>query len=126
MKLWGVTFDTGIIHGGNWYVDDVVVTGVASSPGPSTSVASVGVTPATLTLTTGQTQQLTATLRDAGGAVLTGRTITWTTSAPTVATVSSSGLVTAVASGTATITATSEGRSGTATVTISSTTPAPV
>ncbi len=71
----------------------------------------------------GTTQQLTANLRDAAGNSLYIRTVTWTSSAPTVATVSSSGLLTAVAAGTATISATSEGRTGTAPVTTAVTFP---
>lgn len=74
-------------------------------------VASVAVSPATASLTVGQTQQLAATPKDASGNALTGRAVTWTSSNVTVATVSSTGLVTAVAVGTATITATIEAQS---------------
>jgi len=81
-------------------------------------VATVTVTPATATLTVGQTTNLSVVLKDQSGAVLTGRTIVWTTSSSAVATVSSSGTVTAVGAGNATITATSEGKSGTASVTV--------
>jgi len=81
-------------------------------------VASVTVAPSAPSLVVGGTQQLTATTLDANGATLTGRTITWTTSDATKATVSSTGLVTAAAVGTATITATSEGKLGTAAVTV--------
>jgi uncharacterized protein YjdB len=87
-------------------------------------VASVVVAPSAPSLPAGGTQQLTATTLDAGGATLSGRVITWTSSDTTKATVSNAGLVTAKAVGTATITATSEGKSGTALVTI--TAPAPV
>lgn len=58
----------------------------------------------------GATQQLTAVPRDANGASLTGRTITWASTNTSVATVSSTGLVTAIASGLTSISATSEGR----------------
>jgi hypothetical protein len=78
----------------------------------------VSVSPATLSLNQGQTGQLTATLRDAAGTVLTGRTVTWTTSAAGVATVNGSGLVTGQGVGSATITATSEGQNGSADVTV--------
>ena len=81
-------------------------------------VASVSVTPATASVPAGGTVQLSATPRDAAGTPLTGRPITWTTSAGAVATVSVGGLVTGVAPGSATITATSEGKSGTAAVTV--------
>jgi len=81
-------------------------------------VASVVVSPATLTLPVGSAAQLIVTLKDASGRTLTGRPVAWTSSAPTVATVSPSGLVTANAVGAATLTATSEGRSGTSALTV--------
>lgn len=82
------------------------------------AVASVILLPTTSNLTIGATQPLTAELRDARGTVLTGRTVSWSSDAPSVATVSSSGLVTGVFLGQATVTATSEGVSGTADVTV--------
>jgi hypothetical protein len=82
-------------------------------------VASVAVSPATATISVGGTQQLTAVTQDAAGNTLSGRLISWTSSAPAVATVSGAGLVTGQAVGSATITATSEGKSGTATVVVS-------
>jgi len=81
-------------------------------------VASVVVSPATVNATVGQSVQLAATPRDANGNVLTARAVIWSTSAGGVATVSTSGLVVGVAAGTATMTATSEGKSGTAAVTV--------
>ena len=54
---------------------------------------------------------LTASARDASGAVLPGHPITWTSSTENVATVTSAGLVTAVGAGDANITATSDGKS---------------
>ncbi|HWJ21686.1 MAG TPA: Ig-like domain-containing protein [Gemmatimonadaceae bacterium] len=81
-------------------------------------VATVTVAPSTATVTVGQTVQLSATVKDASGNVLSDRTVTWTTSDAAVATVSSSGLVTGVGVGTATITATSEGHSATAAITV--------
>jgi uncharacterized protein YjdB len=94
---------------------------ITVTPAP---VASVTVTPASPTIEVPNTRQLTATLRDAAGNQLTGRTITWSSSATGIATVSSTGLVTAVAEGSATITATSEGISGNASVTVTAA-PAP-
>ncbi|MBK7832773.1 MAG: Ig-like domain-containing protein [Gemmatimonadetes bacterium] len=77
------------------------------------SVASVNVTVNSAPLIVGQTTQATATVRDAQGNVLTGRPVTWSSSTPAVATVSTTGLITAVAPGTVTVAATSEGVSGT-------------
>ena len=65
------------------------------------------------------TQQLTATLVLADGSTRdVTDTATWTSSDESVATVDSSGLVTAVAEGTATITATTQGLSGTSEITV--------
>ena len=88
-------------------------------PPPPVPVASVSVAPTSLSLTVGQTGQLTATPRDASGNPLSGRVVTWTTSSAAVATVNSNGLVTAQGAGSATITAVSEGKSGTATTSVS-------
>ncbi|MGE5144961.1 MAG: Ig-like domain-containing protein [Acidobacteriota bacterium] len=84
----------------------------------SAPVASVEVTPASASIVVGGTIQLTATPKDAAGQPLTGRTITWTTDNGTVATVSTSGLVTGQSAGGATITATSEGKSGSSSITV--------
>src|SRR2546426_707557 len=89
-------------------------------------VASVTVSPASASVGVGQTLQLTATPQDASGNPLTGRVVTWVSSAPLLATVSGSGLVSGVAAGPAMITATSEGQSGTATVTVTALAPPPV
>ena len=75
-------------------------------------VASVAVTPAGSQIVVGQTTQLNAEPRDASGQALAGRAVSWSSSDPNVASVSSTGLVTAVAPGQATITATSEGSGG--------------
>ncbi|PYO70299.1 MAG: hypothetical protein DMD69_00125 [Gemmatimonadetes bacterium] len=81
-------------------------------------VASVTVSPATASVPAGQTVQLTATLKDANGNTLTGRTVTWSSDNTAVATVSGSGLVSGVAAGAATITATSEAKTGTSAITV--------
>jgi len=79
-------------------------------------VQTVSVAPTIDTLGIGTTRQHVATIRDANGIVLTGRAIAWTSSNIAVVSVSSSGVTTGLAPGTATITATSEGRSGSASV----------
>lgn len=81
-------------------------------------VNTVTVTPADTTVRVANTVQLTATLRAANNSVLTGRAITWASSDPLIATVNGSGLVTGVAASAqfVTITATSEGKSGSARV----------
>jgi len=64
------------------------------------------------------TTQLTAALLDSLGTALSGRTVTWASSNTAIVTVSTSGLLTGIAIGSATVTATSEGKSASATVTV--------
>ncbi len=75
-------------------------------------VNTVTLTPTTQTLAAGSTQQLAATLRDANNNVLANRPITWASSSASTGAVSSTGLVSALLPGTFTVTATSEGKSG--------------
>jgi alpha-tubulin suppressor-like RCC1 family protein len=81
-------------------------------------VASVTVTPEQGEIVEGGTLQLSATPRSAAGDPLTGRTVTWSSDNEGVATVSGGGLVTSVAPGTVAISATSEGQSGAASITV--------
>ena len=81
-------------------------------------VASVVVTPPLDTLIRGATVRLHATLRDARGNELAGRVVTWSSDKKGVADVDDSGLVQALKSGIARITATSEGKSGKATIVV--------
>jgi len=81
-------------------------------------VASVTVVPSTASLGAGTSSQLSAITKDAAGGVLTGRVVTWLSSNPTSVSVSGTGLLTAGSPGSATITATSEGISGFATITV--------
>jgi uncharacterized protein YjdB len=89
-------------------------------------VASVAVSPASFSIGAGATQVLVATPKDASNNPLTGRTVTWGSSDPTVATVSALGVVTGVAAGSATITATCETKAGTSAATIGAATYSPV
>ena len=82
------------------------------------SVASVTISAPTMTLAVGKTQQLTASTNDANGNALVGRVVSWASSNPSIALVSSFGLVTAISVGNVTITAASEGKSATSTVTV--------
>ena len=92
-------------------------------PPPPAPVARVLVTPASVSLLPGGSAQLAVAVQDSAGNALTGRSIAWSSSNQAIATVSSSGAVQAVAAGSITVTATSEGRSGTAQVTVA---PVPV
>ncbi|WP_428276698.1 Ig-like domain-containing protein [Candidatus Palauibacter sp.] len=79
----------------------------------------VEVAPATAELTAlGQTVQLSATVRDQNGGVMSGASVNWTSGDPAVATVDAAGLVTAVSPGMATIEATSGTVSGSGTVAV--------
>ena len=69
-------------------------------------------------LVNGASVQLVASARDSAGGVLNGRTVTFRSSNSAVVDVSASGLAKAVAGGSATITAESEGRTGTVTMTV--------
>ncbi len=62
--------------------------------------------------------RLTTVLRDSNGTVLEGRAVTWSSTNPGIVTVDQEGLVTAVARGSASIVASSEGRTGNATVSV--------
>jgi hypothetical protein len=127
--------DSGLVRGMapgsvNVLARNKTVTGTApltvtASDSTIIPVASVTVALASSTLNPGQTTQATARTLDANGNVLTGRAIAWSTNNTAVATVSSAGVVTAVASGSALIVATSEGKSGNSPLTVQSTPPPP-
>lgn len=79
-------------------------------------VASVTITPGTGTVGLGETLQLTATVKDAGGNTLTGRAVTWQSSNAFIVSVSNVGVARGLALGDVTITATAEGINGTASI----------
>ena len=77
------------------------------------------VSPSTSTLTfVGATADLGVNILDQNGKPLTGTVVTWVSETPTVATVSATGKVTAVANGTTTVRATSGSASGSSTITV--------
>ncbi len=84
------------------------------------TTATVTVTPATANITTGATTQLSAAAADSNSRPIAGKTFTWASSSPTIATVSTTGLVTGLAAGAARITATADGQSGAAVVSVAS------
>ena len=81
-------------------------------------VATIAITPTSPTVVESDTLRLKSVLTIAGGTVVTGRDVTWTSASPAIATVSSAGLVTGVSAGTSVITATSEGKSATTILTV--------
>ena len=82
------------------------------------AVASVTVDPAAITVGAGLAVQLAATVVGTSGDTLINRLVTWSSSAPAIASVDGNGLVTGHAAGSATITATSESIDGNADVTV--------
>ena len=84
---------------------------------PTVAVTGVSVSPSSITLTEGDSQSLSATVSPGDA---TDKSVTWSSSAPAVATVDQSGKVTAVKAGTATITVktTDGGKTATCTVTV--------
>ncbi len=84
-----------------------------TAPVPPAAVASVSVAPGTASVLVGRQVTLLAVAKDADSRPLE-RTITWASANAAVATVSATGTVTALAPGEVTITATSEGKVGSA------------
>src|SRR2546428_13885966 len=84
---------------------------------PYTTLFRSDVSPSSASFEVGARIHLTAVARDASGAPVGERVTTWTTSDPSVARVNARGVVTAWAPGSATITATFEGKQGTAAIT---------
>lgn len=87
---------------------------------PDAPVASVTVAPGSVTIEVGETTTLLATLRDGQGNILSDRDVSWTKSNSKVS-LSSSGNevdVTGVADGAVTVTASSEGVSGSSSITV--------
>jgi adhesin/invasin len=79
----------------------------------------VVITPSQTGILVGQTLSLNAIALDASGRPLDGRTFSWQSSAPEIASVTTTGVVVGVSQGgPVTITATAEGKSGTASVSV--------
>ena len=95
-----------------------VTVGAGGGGTPVAPVATVTVSLGASTIQVGGTTTAAATMRDSSGTLLTGRSVAWSSSTPTVANVSTSGVVTGVGAGTAFIVATSEGIVGQAQVSV--------
>lgn len=81
--------------------------------------ASVAVSPASISFASlADTVRLSAAVRDENGEVIAGAAVAWASSDPSVADIDTGGLVTSVADGSATITATAGSASGSAGVTV--------
>ena len=79
---------------------------------------SVQVTSNPAEITVGETAQASAVVKDQNGQPLTGKSISWTSLNQSIATVNSSGIITGVAPGSATINGAADGVTGTTSITV--------
>jgi uncharacterized protein YjdB len=98
------------IVGGDFNIDKLEIKSVASVP-----VTGVSMSPTSASIVAGATRQLTSTVAPTNA---TNKSVTWTSSNNSIATVNATGLVTGVAAGTATITVKTNDGNKTATSTI--------
>jgi uncharacterized protein YjdB len=99
---------------------------LAIAPPTPTPIATLSVSVSPSTVQVGQTAHAVATLKDSTGNPLSGRTVVWASSNASVATVDATGLVTGVAAGSATISASSEGKSNASDLTVTAAPPVAV
>lgn len=97
------------------------ISGTSSSGGGTKTLSSVAVSPASMSIQSGQTQQFTATAKYSDGtSANVSSTATWTVSSGSIASVNNAGLVTAKAAGSATVKASLDGMNGSAALTVQS------
>jgi len=113
---WNVTFTAPTPSG--WVADTYLVATTPPPPPPVSVVKSVVVTPSSVTGTVGQSAQFSAAAFDSAGRAITGLPVTWASTSTAIVTITSAGRATAVAVGTAAVTATISGVQGRATVTV--------
>ncbi|MGC1872116.1 MAG: Ig-like domain-containing protein [Acidobacteriaceae bacterium] len=95
----------------------------SSDPSPIKTLKAVSASPATASIAAGATQQFTATATYSDGSTANvTSTATWMSAGTGVATINASGMTTAVAAGSTTITASLSGMSGTAMLTVTAAT----
>ncbi len=93
-----------------------------TAAGTDTVIANITLQPPSTTVVVGASATLGAVATNAAGQSLAGKTFTWSSSAPSVASVNATGVVTGVTvGGPVTITASAQGKSATSTVTVSAT-----
>jgi trimeric autotransporter adhesin len=109
----GVSAGTAVITAATGGLSGTAVVIVRPTP-----VSSVSVAPVSGNVQVGKTLQLNATVRDAAGNVLSGRTVTWSSDNLTRATVLPGGLVTGLTKGSVTIRATVDGKAGLSSITV--------
>lgn len=90
------------------------------TPQPGPEVTRIDVSAATTAITPSQTVQFSAVARTSSGTIVSSAQPVWSSTAPTIASVNASGIVTGVAAGSATIRATVGSVTGTLDVTVTS------
>ncbi|MGR9107449.1 MAG: DUF4082 domain-containing protein, partial [Gammaproteobacteria bacterium] len=115
-------FPTDTYNSANYWVDVAFTT---TAP-PAPTLQSIAVTPANATIDEGTSLQFTATGNYSNGSTqdLTGQSV-WNSSNTAVATINSAGLASGVSAGTSTISATSNGITGSTGLTVQISTPPP-
>ena len=98
---------------------------VTEPPPPPPVVDRVTVSPSSPSIEKDGTQQFTASAYDSDNEIISGKTFNWSSSNTLVATISASGLARGVSAGSTTITASVDGKSGTATLTVTEPPPPP-
>jgi uncharacterized protein YjdB len=91
----------------------------STAPEPTPKVAAIVVSPSTPTLAIDAQLPLQAQVRDESGALVADAPITWTVEDPAIVSVSTAGVVKALAVGTSQVAANAHGKSGIAVVTVS-------
>ncbi len=119
----GIAAGSATITATNSGVSGTSAITVTAGPPPPPVVTTVTVAPTSASVVAGATTALQATVKDQNGNVMTGQTVIWSTGNPVAATVNSTGVVTGVAAGSATITATSSGKTGTSSITVTAVPP---
>lgn len=109
-----------VLNGVMWLAVAAAAAGCGGANGvaSTTEVASVQISPPSASLKIGGTLQLAAAALTAGGEQISGAIVAFSSSDASVATSTTGGLVSAIAPGTATITARSGSAAGSATVTV--------
>ncbi len=97
------------------YAESKFATCIVTVTAANIAVTGVSLNESTTSLVAGTTEQLTATVSPSNA---TNKNVTWNSSNPSVAIVSPTGLITAVAAGTATITVDASGKTATCIVTV--------
>jgi uncharacterized protein YjdB len=116
--------DNGVVRAGSFEGSTYIIARTALNLVDSVSVKikapvnKISIAPAPAELLRGNLATLKADLRDIGDHPIDGRTVAWTTSDASIATVSADGVVSGLKIGTATITATVEGMAATSLVNV--------